>query len=188
MSQAVVQPTTAETLLERSERWGRCELIEGEVIEMAPTGAEHGELVHQLDILLGLHVRRTKQGKVYVGEVGFLLSRNPDTVRAADVAFVRKSRLPAQRQRRYFDGAPDLAVEVVSPHDKASDIAGKVAQWLSAGSAAVWVVDASQRTVTVYHDTRHATILHDDDTLDGGDVLPGLSVPVAELFADPLAP
>jgi len=122
-------------------------------------------------------------GAVYSGDPGFLIARDPDTVRAPDVAFVQAERVPAEPVRGYFEGAPDLAVEILSPNDLASQVLDKVHQWLEAGCLIVWVVDPEKKTVTVYEAPDRAVTLVEGDELCGGDLLPGLRLPVAELFA-----
>ncbi|MDW8214072.1 MAG: Uma2 family endonuclease, partial [Roseiflexaceae bacterium] len=108
----------------------------------------------------------------------------PDTVRAADVAFIRRERtLNAQDVTGYWPGAPDLVVEVVSPHDLYADVDEKVTDWLDAGARMVVVVNPRKRTVTVYQASAYA-ILHEDDVLDGGEVVPGWRLPVAAIFEE----
>lgn len=111
------------------------------------------------------------------------MSRDPDTVRILDASFVRVDRLPPPEQRRRFiELAPDLDVEVVSPSDSANDVQAKVREYLDAGVQLIWVVHPVHRTVTVYSADRTAHVLYDDDSLTGGDVLPGFRVRVAEIF------
>jgi Uma2 family endonuclease len=130
------------------------------------------------------HVKANKLGKVYAAETGFHIEHDPDTVRAPDVAFVRRDRLPPAGQRGFFQGPPDLAVEVLSPDDSASEVLAKVQDWLAAGCELVWVVDPRTRTVSVYHSPRQAEMLGEGDRLTGGDVLPGFDLSVAEIFAE----
>ncbi len=121
-------------------------------------------------------------GVVTGAETGFLIGRNPDTVRAPDVALVRAERIPESEPVGFFPGAPDLAVEVLSPSDAAGDVLAKVQDWLDAGCRAVWVLDPQTRTVTTYRTRRQIAVLCGSETLNGGDVLPGFEVPVARLF------
>ena len=122
-------------------------------------------------------------GVVLGAETGFRIASNPDTVRAPDVAVIRNQGIGGGLPDGFFPGAPDLAVEVLSPNDRAGDVLAKVQDWLNAGTAAVWVVDPKTQTVTIYGADRKAAILTSTDTLSGGDLLPGFSVPVADLFA-----
>ena len=117
-------------------------------------------------------------------ETGFIIERDPDTVRAPDAAFVSKERLPpGEAQAGFLEMAPDLAVEVISPSDTASYVQAKVEQWLAAGTRLVWVIYPDSRSVTVYHSTGEGEVLSTDDTLDGAPVFEDLSVPVQDLFA-----
>ena len=175
------QLTTAEELL-RAQDIGRSELVRGEIRVMIPPGAEHGRVTAKLTLAIGNAVESAGLGTIYAAETGFLLSRNPDTVRAPDVAFVRAGRPPAP-SRGYYLGAPDLAVEVLSPDDRPGYVAEKVAEWLEAGAQVVWVVDPRMRTVTVHESGRGPRVLDERDTLPGGDLLPGFKLVVVEVFA-----
>ncbi|MEP7199783.1 MAG: Uma2 family endonuclease [Chloroflexota bacterium] len=159
------------------------ELVKGEIITMPPTGHEHGKIHLRLGALLHNFVRLRKLGETYGAETGFTLTRNPDTVRAPDVAFVTAERVARQQRREgYFDGAPDLAVEVVSPNDTAEEVEDKVIDYLQAGTRLVWVVRPRAHTITVYRSLDHVRVLTMKDTLDGDDVLPGFAVAVKEIF------
>jgi Uma2 family endonuclease len=173
--------TTAEQLL-RAGDIGRCELVRGELHMMIPPGFEHGRITMKLSWPIANHVEEHGLGTVVAAETGFLLSRNPDTVRAPDIAFVRAARGPGP-ERGYFPGAPDLAVEVLSPDDRPGYVRDKVAEWLEAGALAVWVVDPRERTVTVHAPPTDPRVLHAADTLDGGDVLPGFALAVRDIFS-----
>jgi len=173
--------TTAAALL-RNPPAGRCELVRGEVRTMIPPGAEHGRVAMNLARLIANHVVAFGQGTVYAAETGFLLARNPDTVRAPDVAFVRTGR-PRAPARGYYPGAPDLAVEVLSPEDRRAAVRAKVADWLAAGARAVWVVDPGARTVVVHAPHAEPLRFAEDTVLPGADLLPGLALPVRAIFA-----
>ncbi len=176
---------TAEDLAQMSFGEQRVELVRGEVITMAPAGAEHGELAMTLGAFIHAFVHKHRLGVVYAAETGFILARNPDTVRAPDVAFVAAERAAHQRGRAgFFEGPPDLAVEVVSPNDTAEDVEAKVLDYLAAGAKMVWIVRPRARTVTVYRSLREVQVLRPGDALDGGDVLPGFVTPVEALFGD----
>ena len=142
---------TAEELLRLPADGRRLELVKGKVYEMAPAGGEHGEVAGTALILLGSHIRNNRLGRVYAAETGFMLARDPDTVRAPDVAFVSTERLPEGRSpRSYPELAPDLAVEVISPNDRMREVLDKVANWLESGTRMVWLIDPIRRTVTVF--------------------------------------
>lgn len=171
-------PVTADELLAMSE--GCRELVRGEVIEMTPAGETHGDVEFNILLALGHFVKRHKLGKVYPGDTGFLLESDPDTVRAPDVAFVRRDRLV--RTRKYFPGAPDLAVEVISPNDTPSELADRADMWLAHGTQEVWVVDPSRRTLKVHRAGQATRILTEQDDLSGGDLVPGFNLAVGEIF------
>ena len=176
------QITTAEELL-RTPGLGRCELVRGELIMMTPAGFEHGRIVSRIGARLEDFVEEQRLGIVTGAETGFQIGRDPDTVRAPDVGFVRAERVPAGPIRGFFPGAPDLAVEVLSPDDRAGEVLGKVQDWLAAGCRAVWVVDPARQTVSAYRSRDPMVVWGVSDELSGGDILPGFKVPVAEIFA-----
>ncbi len=159
------------------------ELVKGEIIEMPPAGHEHGGVGMALAWRLGAFVEPNGLGQIYLAETGFILSRNPDTVRAPDIAFVSAERVRQQARRAdFFDGAPDLAVEIVSPDDTDTEVQEKVLEYLDAGTRRVWVVRPRFKTVTVYRSSNDVRILGRQDTLDGEDVIPGFAVPLREIF------
>ncbi len=173
---------TAEELLALGDI-GRCELIRGELVRMSPSGFKHGIIALRIGELISAHVRRHGLGLATGAETGFRIARDPDTVRAPDAAFVAAHNLPNPLPGRgFFPGAPDLAVEVVSPEDRWTELTAKAQSWLQAGSRAVWILDPANRTVTVYaSDGTHT--LSEADVLTGGDILPGFAVPVRDIFA-----
>jgi Uma2 family endonuclease len=148
---------------------------------MTPSGADHGRIAMTIGALLHQHVRERRLGTVFGAETGFVLSRNPDTLRAPDAAFVKAER--ADRiSADYFDGAPDLAVEVISPSDRESYVTAKATQWLEAGARAVWLIRPVDRSVTVLGPAAEPRRLTEHDTLDGAPVLPGFACAVREIF------
>ena len=161
---------------------GPSALVEGELILMAPSGFDHGWIACNIAGALRNFVKAKKLGRVSTAEAGFFISRNPDTVRAPDAAFVRAERIPLGGQKKFFDGAPDLAVEVLSPDDRSSEVNAKIYDWLRTGCAQVWVVDPQNQTVTVYRSRGEAAVFALEDTLAADDLLPGFSLPVAEIF------
>jgi Uma2 family endonuclease len=172
---------TAEELLELPDDHMRHELVEGELRTMAPAGEGHGWVAMAIGSKVFDHVEQQRLGRVYAAETGFILRRRPDTVRAPDVAFVAADRLPA-KGRGFAELAPDLVVEVVSPSDRASEVAEKAEMWLDAGVRLVWVVDPQARLAAVHHPGGLVTVLRQDGVLDGEDVLPGFRLPLAPLF------
>jgi len=162
----------------------RIELVEGVIVMAAAAGAKHGGIALKLGRLVGDFVDEHQLGYATAAETGFILEVNPDgrdTVRAPDVGFIRADRLPDGLPDQYVPLAPDLAVEVVSPYDTASDIHEKVADYLRHGTALVWVAYPKTRTIEA-HTSSGSVTLGIDDMLDGGDVLPGFSVKVSEIF------
>jgi len=177
-------PVTAEELLRKPDDGFRYELVRGELRKMPPAGSEHGYIAMRLGSRLGRHVEANDLGRVYAAETGFKLTSDPDTVRAPDAAFIGRERVEeAGRVEGYWPGAPDLAVEVVSPGDTHTEVVEKALAWLGAGSRMVLVVDPGQRTATVYRSLDDIRILTEGDAIDGADVVPGWRLPVAELFA-----
>jgi Uma2 family endonuclease len=182
MAASTTQTMTAEELFQ-APGLGRCELVRGELIMMSPAGEEHGAVIMNISIRLGAHVQERALGRTYSADTGFTIARDPDTVRAPDVSFVRAERLGERPGKKFFQGPPDLAVEVVSPSDRAGEVLAKVVDWLEAGCRAVWVADPETRTVTVYRSRTQIVVLTLSDELRGEDVVPGLTIPVAQVFA-----
>ncbi len=161
----------------------RHELLRGFVVGEPLAGGLHGRIVGQVTKLLKDFVDPMRLGAVYAGDTGFVLARHPDTVRGPDVAFVSTERLCAiEDERRFIPGAPDLAVDVLSPHDRMKEVLGKVSDYLDAGCRLVWVVDPAAEEVHVFRSPFAPEVLTAEDTLHAGDVLPGFSVQVAQLF------
>jgi len=161
----------------------RYELVRGEIVTMPPAFEDHGETSSRLEILLGHYILMNKLGKTYTAETGFLVGRNPDTVRAPDFAFIQRSRLPsAVSVPRWVPVIPDLVVEVVSSGDRPAEIADKVTMWLDAGVRMALVVTPGARAIDIHRPGQPLLILRDGDTLDGGDVLPGFSASVSHLL------
>lgn len=174
---------TAEDLEKFPDDDYRYELVEGRVVRMSPTGAMHGWLVMHVGSQLTQHVKSTGSGFVFT-ELGCRLSSAPDTVRAPDLAFIRRERLlePAL-PRGFWKGPPDLAVEVLSPDDRPSDVRTKVAEYLKHGVLLVVVIDPDEHTVTAYRPGALPMTLRTADLLDLDDVVPGFRCSVQDLFA-----
>ena len=172
------RPLTAEELLAMPDDGMRHELARGELTTMVPPGSEHGFIALTIGAHLRAHVQAHDLGRAFV-ETAYILSRQPDTVRAPDVSYLRKSRLLAGRG--YYPGAPDVAVEVMSPTDRRAEVEAKTREYLAAGTPMVIVVDTEKRTATVHIPTA-TTHLGIDDVIDGGDVVPGWKLPLREIF------
>ena len=179
-----VQRMTAEDLRRMPDDGTRRELVNGELHEMPPSGRTHGRVAMKFSWPLGQFVDEHGLGEVYAAETGFLLARGPDTVRAPDVAFVSQSRAESiPESKGYFPGAPDLAVEVISPGDAYADVETKVEEWLTAGSRMVIVINPRNCTVKVYRSMTDIRVLTSEDTFDGEDVVPGFQLAVRRLFS-----
>lgn len=174
---------TADELLKLPRGRFRYELIKGELITMSPAGSEHGAIVVNMTVLLAQHVKANNLGIVFGAETGFKIAENPDTVLAPDVAFISRERIPESGiPKKYWPGAPDLAVEVLSPGDTIREVEQKIGQWLNAGALLVWTVNPKHRTVTVHRALKDSSTLSEDDELDGNDVVPGFRCRVSEIF------
>lgn len=173
---------TVEDVLRLASAGERYELVDGELVEMAPTGFGHGDLEWHIAWVLGSHVREHQLGKIVVGEVLFQLDTEGRVARAADVAFVRREHLPSRElDHRPFRGAPDLAVEIVSPGDSAEDVQRKVDDWLEHGTLAVLVAYPRERRVALWKRSG-GVILQGDDEVDLDPVLSGFRCRVSDLF------
>lgn len=172
-------------LMEQPEYLDRVmELVEGELIEMSKPTRIHGIVVANLTAEIVYFVKHRGLGEVNAGDTGFILERGEDgrdTVRGLDIAFVSESRAPEPPDFSWYEVGPDLAVEVISPSNKASDTHLKVTQLLNAGARLVWLVYPATRTVEA-HTSAGAKTLREDETLSGGDVLPGFEIRVSDLF------
>ena len=174
---------TAEELLDMPNDGFRYELIKGELKKMPPAGHVHGEYAMLIGGSLMMHVKANRLGKVYAAETGFKLESDPDHIRAPDAAFVRRERAEAARETPgFFPGAPDVAVEVISPSDRYTEVEEKVADWLDAGTLAVIVVDPRRRTVKVHRSHTDAAVLTEADVLGVSDAVPGWQMPVRDIF------
>ena len=175
---------TADELLRRPDDSFRYALVRGELIRMTPAGFDHGVIEMRLGAALTNHVTAHRLGVVCGAETGFVLARDPDTVLAPDIAFVRRERIPAAgRPRTFWEGAPDLAAEVVSPGDTRNAVAAKVAAWLAAGTLVVWVVNPEDETVTIHEPDRAPRCLGASAALDGAPLFPDFRLRIADLFA-----
>ena len=175
--------TTADQLLHMPDDGFRYELVKGKLIKMAPAGNQHGTVAMRIGWRLAQYVETHRLGTVFAAETGFQIASNPDTVRAPDAAFVNQMRIEqAGEVQGYWPGPPDLAVEVISPSDTYTEVENKVLNWLDAGTLMVVVINPRQQAVTVYHSLEEVVVLTQEDVLDGGEVVPGWTVPIRELF------
>lgn len=171
---------TAEELLAMPAEDAVIELIDGEIKRMSPAGFQHGRIAMLIGASLSAYVRQRGLGEVAAAETGFILRRNPDTVRAPDVAFVSKERVV--ETTGYFAGAPDLAVEVISPNDTYTEVNAKVLDWLRSGVRLLIVIDPSKKSAMVHRSMTEMLRIGVDESLSGGDVVPGWELPLRDLF------
>ena len=174
---------TAEELHHLSSQDIRGELLRGILYETQPTGIRHGKTVVRLIVLLAGIVEPRQMGTLVASDTGFLLEKEPDTVREPDVAFISAQRLSLDEDvTGYFEGPPDLAVEIASPSDSPRQLFDKARMWISFGVPLVWTVDPDARTLDVHRPNQPLIRLSADDTLDGGQVLPGFTCTVGDIF------
>ena len=161
------------------------ELWEGVLRKVPGAGVEASEVAGDIVALIRPFVRATKLGVLTTADGTYVLARDPDTVVVPDVAFVRWERLPdRQRPKGFCPVPPDLAVEVVSPSDTPRDVAAKMEHYRRAGVPLVWWIYPERRAVVVFRAGQQVAELHEGDELDGGEILPGFRLPVAEIFAE----
>ena len=173
---------TADDLFRLPRDGNRYELVKGVLVKVAPPGEEHGEIAGVIAELLGGWVRRQRLGRVVV-ETGFVLTKDPDTVRAPDVAFISAERLIRPRPKGFYPGAPDVAIEILSPHDTYQEVMNRLEAWLASGAKSVWLVDPDRRRVTLYSHPHRPRVFEAHDTLVDP-AIPGFSVSVEELFSE----
>jgi Uma2 family endonuclease len=166
---------TADELLHLDMPNKRTELIGGRLVVREPAGYQHGDVTIRITRLIANYVDAHDLGRVFAAETGFTLARNPDTVRAADVAFISHSRLPEPPPSGFAKMAPDLVVEVLSPDDRPGKVLAKVADWLRGGSRLIWVIDPMHRRARVYRADGSESHVSADGALEGESVLPGFS-------------
>ena len=172
---------TADDLLHLNLPNKRTELVRGVLVVREPAGYRHGDVAARLTTLLMNHVNAHDLGRVLAAETGFRLATDPDTVRAPDVAFIRRERLPDPPPTGYAALAPDLVVEVLSPDDRPGEVLAKIADWLSAGTQLVWVVDPARHAARVYRADGSESLAAQDGMLDGEDVVPGFVCRLSEV-------
>lgn len=161
---------------------GRHDLIDGELWSMTPAQIPHGRFSVIIIFELESHVRKYGGGKIYSGEMAFELDNRGTTILCPDVSFVRANRTPPNLTKSFYKGAPDLAVEVISDSERSSDIQTKVDRYLRAGTSTVWCVYPEKREIVVHSLSQPRVVLSGSDSLDGGELLPGLSVSLATIF------
>jgi len=173
---------TADEFLLMPKGVNKQELVDGEVIELSPVGGPHGRMQMRFGMYLGPHLQSTQQGEMYA-ELGFRFARNPDLVRAPDVCFISAEQLRARpMEDGFYDGYPDLAIEVTSRHDTVREVEDKVQTYFDAGTRLVWLVYPERRVVMVRYPDGRGRMLRSNDILSGEDVMPGFEITLDELF------
>jgi Uma2 family endonuclease len=160
------------------------ELVRGRLVREPQPGYEHGRRQVRLAALIDAQLLGLDADCVCVGPVGFVLSEMPATVRGPDLAIVRRERLGELHAAGFVIGAPEIAIEIVSPSNTRRQLAEKTRDYLDAGAECVWLVDPAARTVTVQRGRRRIVTLAAGDVLTGGRVVPGLALPIAAIFED----
>lgn len=168
------QVMTAEELLHTDIPGKTTELVRGQLIVREPPNTYHGRIASNLNFLLETHVRAHKLGAVFGQDTGFKIFSDPDTVRAADLAFVARERLALVSRRGYAALAPDFVAEILSPGDRPGEVLEKVGEWLNAGVRLVWVIDPEAEVAHAYHEDGSVRVIGAEASLDGSDVIPGL--------------
>ena len=175
---------TADDLLRLSSEGVQGELIRGVFHETMSAGVNHGRIVVKLVLLLGAFVMPRSSGTLLASDTGVLLERDPDTVREPDIAFISSERLPiGEDVPGYSEVIPNLVVEVGSPNDSRTEVRRKALMWLEHGVGVVWVAHPVSHTIDVYQADRSMLTLTEEDTLDGGEELPGFACRVSDIFA-----
>ncbi len=185
MTTAKTKLLTAADLLRLDSEGVRGELVRGVLHETMPTGMHHAWITAKLVILLGIFIMPRRLGSLMTADMGVWLERNPDTVRAPDIAYISAERMPlsAVTTPGYSEIVPDLVVEVASPNDSLREVREKALMWLSHGARLVWAAHPNTRAVDVYRANGEHATLSEGDSLDGDDVLPGFTCAVSDVFA-----
>ena len=162
----------------------RVELVEGEIVTMSTVRSVHAEIEAHLIIKVGGYIHQHRLGRIYSGDAGFVLERNPDgrdTVRGLDIAFISRAKAPEPLPNTWVEVAPDLAIEIMSPSNTVGDTNLKIDQLLRAGCPQVWIVHPDLRRVDV-HSLAGMRVYREGDMLSGGDILPGFELAVSDIF------
>lgn len=175
------QTITGEELFQMADI-GPCELIDGAIVPMSPPGGEHASYTANITFYLMQYVKAHDLGRVVTGEGGLYTRRNPDRVRAMDAAFFSKQRLPGDPPTDYFEIAPEVVIEVISPHDRWQEVRLKMEEYFSIGVEQVWLVEPKRRTVSIYRSLTDITEFKEADTLTADGALMGFSVAVHQVF------
>lgn len=175
---------TDEEFMALSQDGHRYELVDGEVLDVGNSGMEHGEIGSLLGGLLAVYVRQQKLGTVCDSSTGFTLKNG--NKRSPDVSYVSRERLVGLKRppRGFFQGSPDLAVEILSPSNTIEEIHSKIVEYFENNTRLAWVIHPDEKYVLVYHSPEPNGFLRSADRLEGETVVPGFSMAVAELFKE----
>ena len=177
------RPMTAEELLDLPDDGFRYELIRGKLRKRLPAGQNHGRYAMNIGLSLGGYAKANRLGKSYIADTGYILATDPDHVLALDFAFISNERLNEIGESDGFaQGAPDIAVEVISPNDRYTEVEEKVEDWLNAGCRAVIIVNSRRQTVNLHRSPTDVTTLTKSDTLEISDIVPGWRMPIEAIF------
>ena len=180
-AQAATTLITGEELLAMGDI-GPCELIDGRLVPMSPTGGRHGIIESRLGSVLSVFVQQHHLGWVLTGEVGIYIRRNPDHVRGADILFLSRERWPDGPPEGFLEGVPDLLVEIMSPNDRWQEVRQKIAEYFSIGVRWVWIVEPENQAVLVFRSSTDFQQIGAEDLLVGEGPLEGFTLPVASLM------
>lgn len=167
---------------ESETREGLWELIDGEPVEVTPSSDRSSWIAGEVLYHFRAYLENHPIGRAFPADAGFVLFADRNTVRAPDAAFVRFDRLP-ELTEAFVPIPPDLAVEVISPTDRLADVLSKASMYLQAGVPLVWVIDPRKHTATIFRQDEGPVTIGKDGVLDGEEVLPGFTLPLAKLLA-----
>lgn len=163
---------------------GPCELVNGRIVHLSPAQPLHGLVEARLGSRLFTHADSSGRGLVLGGEVGLWVRRGPDTVRGADLLFISRERWARRNPKGFLDGPPELVVEILSPDDRYGEVMEKLEEYLALGVDLVWIVDPERRYVLAYRSLLEVERFEEGDVLTDEEILPGFSLPVADLFSE----
>jgi Uma2 family endonuclease len=177
------QTWTEESLMALPDVGHKCELLSGRLY-MTPCGSEHGGLSSLISAKLTLYVLEKRLGRVFDSSTGFWMKSG--NLRSPDVSFIAAPRLKGLKRlpTGFFQGSPDLAVEILSPSDTFERVYERVVEYFENDTRLVWIVHPSEKTISICHQPGPDAVLRVGQTLDGESVVPGFSLPVGEIFAD----
>jgi len=158
------------------------ELVRGRMIVREPPRLWHGLHAANLCRIVSSHVWSSRLGAVFAQDTGFHIARDPDTVLAPDLAFIRADRLPSRDEDRYPAIVPDLVAEIMSPSDRRRVVVAKMHHWITAGVRVAWLIEPKQRRATIFFADGSELAVAPDGVLTAGDVLPGFACALREVF------